>query len=466
MADPDFPSITLPAGQFYLTPAGGSEAYIGQTDGADIERQVLQVEERWAGEGAQLYLAEALPIRAETVITVRCQESRDGVLALGLMAAVDESTAGITRIVPRADLSAGAVVALRHAASPTHGRARSLHVARTLVLPNGPVRLKRSAGGGELQVVDLRFRVLRASGEGLDWWFEEVDGSVVVPGNPAAAWLPAGPASADPSGAAWLPAAVPVARDPRVWCGCPPGAIASVWLGGGESGGGGGGGYTLIDSFDVSEFDQTVDRLFPASEATLDHPDLPPNPDPNLAPNILGGYRDLYVYDISGSDNGPFGYVSLFSFGEGADALGRGCLSFAAGEPACQFKGRVTWDGQDSDGATVATAGLGGVSLNSHGETAFWLRFMALTHPATTLTIHVWPYGGGSRATTVVDLSEWFPTGVTQADWDNPVFGSLRVPFSDFGGGVDWGHVGAISMEFEGPPGWEVVIKDIHTVVY
>jgi hypothetical protein len=220
--------------------------------------------------------------------------------------------------------------------------------------------------------------------------------------------------------------------------------------------------YTLIDSFDMSLSDQYVDRDNPASEATLDDPGLPPDPDPNLAPNILGDYRDLYVHGISGSDTGPFGFVSLFSF---APPLSK--LDFTAGDPGTLFTGRITWDGQDSDGAAVDVGGLGSVALNANGENAFSLLFANLRFPNTTLEITVWSDAGNAQATAMVDLSTRFGSELL-FDPFNPAYEELTVPFLDFSdnviGTVDFGDVSAIMVEFYGPAGWEVGLKEVASV--
>lgn len=166
-------SITVPAGKIYLTPSGGTEYYLGETDGAEIEVQP-EVEERWLGVGSRVVLADVVPVSAETIITVKCLEARDGPLGLGLMAYRDTATPGQVRLYPRTDLATGALVSLTHAADPVAGRARTLRVMKCLVLPNGPIRLKRTAQGDELQTVELKFRVLYAGSSSPDWWFEEV----------------------------------------------------------------------------------------------------------------------------------------------------------------------------------------------------------------------------------------------------------------------------------------------------
>jgi len=167
-------SLTVPAGKIYVTPHPGPDYYyLGETDGAEIERSP-EVEERWQGVGSQVVLADVIPVSAATVITVKCLEARDGPLGLGLMAYRDTATPGQVRLYPRADLATGAIVALTHVGNPVAGRSRTLRVMKTLVLPDGPIRLKRTAQGDELQVVELRFRVLYAGPSSPDWWFEEV----------------------------------------------------------------------------------------------------------------------------------------------------------------------------------------------------------------------------------------------------------------------------------------------------
>lgn len=164
--------ITLPAGRLYLTPEGGAEEYLGETDGADIEVS-SKVDEAWKPGRGGLVLADAAPYRADTVITVRCLDSRDLVMEMGLMLQRDTSVPGRVRLIPRSDLSVGAVVALRHAPAPASGHGRSLYVARALCLPNGKVPLKRKAQAGDVQAVDLQFRVM-AVDLGPDFYFEEL----------------------------------------------------------------------------------------------------------------------------------------------------------------------------------------------------------------------------------------------------------------------------------------------------
>jgi hypothetical protein len=179
MADTQF-SVTLPVGKIYLTPwdgaALGEEYYVGRTDGAEIDPQV-QTDEAWAPRGGKLVLREVATIKSDTIITVRCLESRDDVLALGLLCQVDTTHPDEVRLIPRSDLSAGAVVMLRHAAAVTQGRVRSLIVSRALCLPNGKVLLKRGESGEKVQVVELKFRVLAAEFHGAagqpDFYFSE-----------------------------------------------------------------------------------------------------------------------------------------------------------------------------------------------------------------------------------------------------------------------------------------------------
>lgn len=167
-------SITVPAGKLYVTPLpSGTDYYLGETDGAEIER-LPEVEERWLGVGSQVVLADAIPISGDTIITVKCLEARDGPLGLGLMADLTPPTDGLVKLIPRTDLATGALVSLTHVADPVAGRARTLRVMKCLVLPNGPIRLKRTAQGDELQTVELKFRVLYAGPSSPDWWFEEV----------------------------------------------------------------------------------------------------------------------------------------------------------------------------------------------------------------------------------------------------------------------------------------------------
>lgn len=169
--DLDQTRFTIPAGKLYATPAGGTEVYLGDTDGADIEA-TPSLEERWKPGRGGLVLAEAYPYKSEVVIVARCQESTNFALEHGLMLQRDLSIPGKVRLIPRLDLSSGATVALRHAPAPVTGRSRALHVARALCLPHGKVPLKRRAGQGDVQAVELMFRVLAAE-DGVDFWFEE-----------------------------------------------------------------------------------------------------------------------------------------------------------------------------------------------------------------------------------------------------------------------------------------------------
>lgn len=205
------PSITLPAGKIYVAPVGttpveSANYYLGQTDSADIEVRVT-TEERWAGTENGLALDEVFVTGTETIVTVRCLESRDAVMGMGLMA--DAATvSGVTTVQPRASLLTGGRYALWHIPNVAVGRARTFHVRKALALPNGPIRLKRGAGGETLQVVELRFRVLHASPA---WTLVEIAGSERIAGS---------------FGASWPAASAPVPHDPRHWCGCSDAAPA------------------------------------------------------------------------------------------------------------------------------------------------------------------------------------------------------------------------------------------------
>ena len=119
-------SITVPAGKLYVTPLpSGTYYYLGETDGAEIER-LPEVEERWLGVGSQVVLADVVPVSAETIITVKCLEARDGPLGLGLMAGRNTATPGLVKLIPRTDLATGALVSLTHVGDPVAGRARTL----------------------------------------------------------------------------------------------------------------------------------------------------------------------------------------------------------------------------------------------------------------------------------------------------------------------------------------------------
>lgn len=170
-------NLTLPAGKIYVAPVGTAPAeddayYLGQTDGAEIEAQPRS-EERWAADANGVYLDDVFPTGADVTVTVSCLEAGDAVLAHGLLADV-APVSGASRFTPRAAPSAGGKVCFWHWPAVLQGEARRLWVRRALVLPNGPIRLKRGQNGGVVQVVPLRFRVLNPGGGAARWQIDHL----------------------------------------------------------------------------------------------------------------------------------------------------------------------------------------------------------------------------------------------------------------------------------------------------
>jgi hypothetical protein len=189
--------ITLPAGKIYVAPVGttpvaDAQYYLGQTDGADIDAQP-KIEERWSGTSNGLLLDDVFPIATDVLVTVRCIESRDNVLGMGLMADYT-LVSGAMRFTPRAALLTGGRFAFWHIPDPVFGRARQLHVRKAIALPNGPIRLKRGANGEKLQVVELRFRVLNPGGGNPPWQIDAVPGLDQFGGGGRGEWMADGQA--------------------------------------------------------------------------------------------------------------------------------------------------------------------------------------------------------------------------------------------------------------------------------
>ena len=102
------------------------------------------------------------------MLTASCLESRDTPLAVALLADV-APVSGASQFTPRAALATGGKYCVWLWPDPLAGLARRLWIRKALVLPNGPVRLKRGRGGEQLQVIPLRFRVLNPGAGAQPW---------------------------------------------------------------------------------------------------------------------------------------------------------------------------------------------------------------------------------------------------------------------------------------------------------
>ncbi len=151
---------------------------------------------------------------------------------------------------------------------------------------------------------------------------------------------------------------------------------------------------------------------------------------------VLGGERDVFA-DATGGTAGNT--VSLRVDNAGVSNL----LEFQsdAGTTGTRI---VTWDGNDSDAATLdATVGLGGIDLTS-GGTASAFRFRIGTDIASDVIVRVYSSAGNSSTATVA-----MPVTAGGA-----ATGDLVLRFASFatlaGTGADFTSVRAIQLEFDG----------------
>ncbi|MBM4001093.1 MAG: DUF11 domain-containing protein [Planctomycetes bacterium] len=176
-----------------------------------------------------------------------------------------------------------------------------------------------------------------------------------------------------------------------------------------------------IDTFNTTS--QAVTALFPA---------LTTDSDASVAPESVGGERDLYVELTSAS-----GTLTL-----DVNGITTSILEFQASATATGTR-LVTWDGADSNATTLDPIGLGGIDLTDSGDsTGIELTVGAdQNNGQITVNIHT---DGANYSTAVIDIPN---TGGAATETVYTALSSFAV---GGGTGADFTNVGAIELRITG----------------
>ena len=186
---------------------------------------------------------------------------------------------------------------------------------------------------------------------------------------------------------------------------------------------------TTIDDFDVTQqaVQDTTNDGVPVTSA-------------ELAPEAIGGERDLYV-NLTSSN----GYVAL----NVDDPLLPNLLIFDAGLTGDGVR-RISWDGVDGDALSLNDSGLGGVDLTDSGQALGLQLQIGADQSGGTAVVRLYSDDG------VAGTSSRFSTAtlpIPQTGGAVPLQAEF-LPFNQFtatsGGGVDLTSVGAIELEIVG----------------
>jgi uncharacterized repeat protein (TIGR01451 family) len=180
---------------------------------------------------------------------------------------------------------------------------------------------------------------------------------------------------------------------------------------------------TTIDTFDTTAHTATAISTGPTTDADAAV---------TAVGEALGGERDLFASVTSGA-----GMVQL-----DADAFNQNLLEFMASATATGER-RVTWDGVDSDGATLDATGLGGADLTDAGASTA-LQFVIGADQASGVA-HVRLYSSAVN---------WSEATVAIPNTGGAATQTVTLPFSSFvtggGSGVTLTNIGAIELLIEG----------------
>ena len=176
----------------------------------------------------------------------------------------------------------------------------------------------------------------------------------------------------------------------------------------------GGANATVIDDFNLGGADLNVTR--PTSSGA--------DVGSSSYSGILGGYRDLALYSVTGPD------------GRSAQLDTTGATLSLSNDTSVSSTARVAWDGSGGTGLVVDTDGLGSIDLTTGGVSGISLQVLSVDLNAT-LTFTVWSNSGADSSTAAHTftgpVSEYF------------------FPFSAFSGSASFSDVSAMMLEITGP---------------
>ncbi len=180
---------------------------------------------------------------------------------------------------------------------------------------------------------------------------------------------------------------------------------------------------TTVDTFDTTAHSATAISTGPTTNSSFAG---------TAVGETLGDERDLFASVTSGA-----GMVEI-----AADAFNQDLLEFMASATA-NGERRITWDGIDSDGATLDPTGLGGVDLTDAGaSTAF--QFVIGADQAS----------GVVRVRSYTDAGNWSEASASIPNTGGAASQTITMLYSSFaasaGVGATFSNIGAIELLIEG----------------
>lgn len=180
---------------------------------------------------------------------------------------------------------------------------------------------------------------------------------------------------------------------------------------------------TTIDTFDTTAHSATAISTGPATDSSFSA---------TAVGEALGDERDLFASVTSGA-----GMVQL-----DADAFNQNLLEFMASATA-NGERRVTWDGADGDGATLAPTGLGNVDLTDTGASNAFQFIIGADQSSGMVRVRVY-----------TDAGNWSEASATIPNTGGAASQTITMLYSSFaagaGAGADFADVGAIELFIEG----------------
>lgn len=191
-----------------------------------------------------------------------------------------------------------------------------------------------------------------------------------------------------------------------------------------------------IDSFDITTQAAAVTATVPTSSSNS-----------MLAPEAIGGQRDLFVELLSGTGTVELEVnlldLALLTFSNKLGAIGRGM---------------VTWDGIDNDADQLDPEGLGFVDLTEGGANLGMRFLLGSDLPGGFVTMHV--HSGNGNSSSYHYAIPPTPSGTAEIV---TIFW-----FSDFavsaGNGADFSNIGAVQLEIHGVANLDAEIKYLGTI--
>jgi hypothetical protein len=198
----------------------------------------------------------------------------------------------------------------------------------------------------------------------------------------------------------------------------------------------------VVDNFNLPSLTDTppsqLVQANPGQTPFSEMPDLPLGSPGYPSSQVLGGYRDLFLTNVTGN----------MPTQSARGVVGAGILNYA-NDAAIGSELRITWDGQDKSSA-VNTSGLGGINLSQNGVLDALAANFTFADKDLSAMFTIWDMAGNQSSATYT-----FPSGIsssqpvyfayTQEEFDK-IIGSNKALFSS---GVDFTNVGAIQLSLK-----------------